>query len=120
MNPSASRLCIYSFVCNGTEVETEWFISTQDCALLHIAALLYAEVSSERLFGFVEPWSFNRLLAIYRKQYPGRKFPEDVKEVPDGVKAPIGRAGEILGWVKEGKSWDTLEEAVKEMCAQFV
>jgi hypothetical protein len=40
--------------------------------------------------------------------------------VDDGVVAPTERAEEVLGWVKEGKGWDPLDKAVKEMCVQFV
>ncbi|KAF2678484.1 dihydroflavonol-4-reductase, partial [Lentithecium fluviatile CBS 122367] len=104
----------------GKVIAPQYFISTQDCSLLHIAALLYADVSSERLFGFAERWNFNQLLAIYRVQYPERKFPEDVEGlVDDGVRAPTQRAEEVLGWVKDGKGWGGLEGAVREMSEQF-
>lgn len=99
---------------------TEWFVSTQDCALLHIAAAIYDEVSSERIFAYAEPWDFNKVLAIMRKAYPDRKFPDDVTLAgPDMVKPPRERAEEVLRWIKGGKGWDSLEESVKEAIAQW-
>ncbi|KAF2644862.1 dihydroflavonol-4-reductase [Massarina eburnea CBS 473.64] len=103
-------------------LQPQYFISTEDCALLHISALIYAEVGPERVFGFAAPWDFNQLLAVYRKEYPTRTFPDDVPGlVTDGTKPPRERAEEVLKWVKEGgEGWDSLEKSVKEMAEQFV
>lgn len=93
----------------------QWFISLRDDALLHISALIHSDVSRERLFGCAERWSHNQVLAIYRKKYPGRKFPEDVEGLGvDRVVAPTARAEDVLGWVK-GSGWDGLEESVVAM-----
>lgn len=103
-----------------TNQTPEYFISTQDCAILHVSALLHSEVSSERLFGFAERWNFNQLLAIYREMFPDRKFPADVEGlVEDETVVPTERAEEVLGWLKEGKGWDSLDSAVREMSEQF-
>lgn len=99
---------------------TEYFISTEDCALLHIAALIFSDVSSERIYGFAQQWDFNKILAIYRETWPDKKFPEDATiEAADGVKPPRERAEEVLRWVKNGEGWDNLDKAVKEMGEQF-
>jgi hypothetical protein len=106
-------------VCRSLQ-HIEYFVSNQDCALLHVAALLYSDVTSERLFGFAQRWNFNQLLAIYRKEYPDREFPDDVEGlVDDGVKVPSERAEEVLRWVKGGSGWDGLYQSVKEMGEQF-
>ncbi|KAF2244429.1 dihydroflavonol-4-reductase [Trematosphaeria pertusa] len=109
-----------NFELIGKVITPQYFISTQDCAVLHIAALIYSDVASERLFGFAERFDFNKILAIYRKLYPDKKFPEDVPGlVDDGVKVPSERAEEVLRWVKDGEGWTRLEDAVGEMSAQF-
>lgn len=61
------------------------------------------------------------MLAIYRKAYPDRKFPDDVPGlVEDLTEPPTARAEEILRWIKEdGKGWDSLESQVVEMAEQF-
>ncbi|KAF1959651.1 dihydroflavonol-4-reductase [Byssothecium circinans] len=99
----------------------QWFISTEDCALLHISALVHSEINHERVYGFAAPWDYNKVLAIYRKEYPERTFPEDIPGlVDDSCKPPREMAEEVLRWVKNGKGWDSLEKAVKEMAEQFV
>jgi hypothetical protein len=82
---------------------------------LHISALIHSDVGNERLFGFIERWDYNKMLAIFRKHYPEKRFPEDVEHPGDDkVKAPIARAEEVLRWVK-GRGWDGLEESVVAM-----
>lgn len=97
-------------------IPPQWFISVQDTALLHISALIHAEVNGERLYGCAERWNWNSLLAIYRKVVPVRDFPADVEgQGMDRVVVPRERAEEVLGWVKGG-GWDGLEGSVGEMC----
>ncbi|PVI06099.1 dihydroflavonol-4-reductase [Periconia macrospinosa] len=116
--PFENNVEVFSYLSTG--LKPQWFISTQDCALLHIAAAIYAEVSSERIFGYAEQWDFNKLLAIMREAYPDRKFPDDISiDGPDMVKPPRERAEEVLRWIKGGKGWDGLEESVKELIAQW-
>lgn len=83
--------------------------------MLHVAALTYEDVKSERLFGYAERFNFNDLLAIYRKTYPDKKFKDDIEGLGrDMVVAPTARAEEVLKWIK-GSGWDGLEESVVAM-----
>ncbi|KAF1841928.1 NAD(P)-binding protein [Cucurbitaria berberidis CBS 394.84] len=101
-------------------IDPQWFISPVDTALLHVSALIYSEVNSERLYGFAEPWNFNQLLAVFRKLYPQKTFPEDVDGLgTDRMSVPNQRAEEVLGWVK-GAAWDGLEESLTQMSANWV
>jgi hypothetical protein len=101
-------------------VRPQWFISNVDCALLHVSALIYSDVNSERLFGFAEPFTFNKMLDLYRKLYPEKKFPEDTEDLGvDRMNVPNQRAEEVLYRVK-GAGWDTLEESLKEMTENWV
>jgi hypothetical protein len=101
-------------------VAPQWYISPVDSALLHVSALIYSDVSSERLFGFAEPWNFNEMLAVYRRLYPERSFPEDVEGLGvDRMSVPNERAEEVLRWVK-GEGWDSLEKSLKEMSEKWV
>ena len=104
----------------GKVITPQFYISTPDTALLHVAALLHPSVSSERIFGFAQKWDFNKLLAIYRKTYPDREFPADIPGLKDdGSVPPSERAEEILRCVKRGEGWDGLESKVVEMAEQF-
>ncbi|KAK7191423.1 hypothetical protein DPSP01_002974 [Paraphaeosphaeria sporulosa] len=102
-------------------ITPQFYISTQDCALLHVAALLNPSIASERIFGFAERWDFNKLLAVYRARYPERMFPKDLEGLVDDKSVPpSARAEEILKGVKEGgEGWDKLEDKAEEMAVQF-
>ncbi|KAF2828624.1 NAD(P)-binding protein [Ophiobolus disseminans] len=96
-------------------VPPQGFISLRDDALLHVSALIYEDVSGERLFGDAGRWNYNQLLAIYRQHYPEKSFVDDVEGLGDDkVRAPTARAEEVLRWVK-GSGWDGLEESVVAM-----
>ena len=97
----------------------QWFISTEDDALLHVSALIHSDVDSERVFGFAEPWNYNQMMDIWRKQYPGRKFADNIEGMGvDRMKVPNERAEELLRWVK-GAGWDSLEQSLKDMAENW-
>ncbi|KAF1947804.1 dihydroflavonol-4-reductase [Clathrospora elynae] len=100
-------------------VSPHWFISPVDTALLHVSPLIYSDIQSERLFGFAAQYNFNQMLAIYRKLYPERKFPEDIEGLGvDRTSVPNLRAEEVLRWVK-GAGWDDLEKSLGEMSVDW-
>jgi nucleoside-diphosphate-sugar epimerase len=101
-------------------IQPQWFISPLDTALLHVSALIYGDVASERLFGLAETFTFNQMLAIFRRLYPQRKFPEDTQDSGvDRMIVPNQRAEEVLRWVK-GAGWDSLESSLKVMSEDWV
>lgn len=76
----------------------QWFVNTEDTALLHLAALTLEEVQNERLLAMAEPFSWKRIVEIL-----GRRFPERSKMVRqvDDAAVDIGhvdssRAAEVL------------------------
>lgn len=90
-------------------------MSPVDTALLHVAALIYSDVDSERLFGYAGTWNYNQMLAIFRKLYPKREFVADLEGVGvDRMSVPNQRAEEVLRWIK-GKGWDSFEASVANM-----
>ena len=98
----------------------QWYVHPVDCALVHVSALVYSDVDSERLFAFAEPWSYNQMMDIWRKLYPERKFLENIEGLGvDKMKVPNKRAEEVLMWVK-GAGWDSMEKGMKEMTENWV
>lgn len=98
----------------------QWYVHPVDCALVHVSALIYKDVGSERLFAFAEPWDYNKMLDIWRKLYPERKFPDPIEGLGvDKMEIPNKRAEELLTWVK-GAGWDSLEKGLKEMTESWV
>lgn len=100
-------------------IPPQWYISPIDCALLHISALIHSDVDGERIFGFAERWSYNQILAIFRKTNPDKTFPDDVEDQgEDRVTPPRERSEEVLKWVK-GSGWTSLEESIAAMTREW-
>lgn len=84
---------------------------------MHVAALVNTQVKNERIWGFAQPFTWNGILAILRRLYPGKTLPEDLlaSEV-SGMSVPNKRGEQLL---KEmfNKGWVSLEDSVKENVA---
>ncbi|KAL9941454.1 hypothetical protein ACHAQF_003640 [Verticillium nonalfalfae] len=91
----------------------EYFVDVQDDALLHCAAVLHPDVQSERVFAFAEPVNGDKVLAVLRKLYPSRSFPDNFRAEEDLTDiAPRKRAEALLRDLgREG--WTSLEESIK-------
>ncbi|KAL5313497.1 hypothetical protein ACEPPN_019230 [Leptodophora sp. 'Broadleaf-Isolate-01'] len=117
---STSRLIFNLWNGTVTEEMAEFFVDAQDMALLHVAAAIHPDVQEERLFGFSQPFNWNIILNILRKQNPQRTFPEDFQAGQDLSEIqPRVRAEQLLRDM--GKSgWTSLEESIrmntKELC----
>ncbi|KAJ7615669.1 hypothetical protein DFH06DRAFT_1286152 [Mycena polygramma] len=56
----------------------QWFVNVADTARLHVAALIDPACNGKRIFAYAEPFNWNDILGVLRKQNPGREFLEDV------------------------------------------
>ncbi|GJC83246.1 aldehyde reductase 2 [Colletotrichum liriopes] len=94
-------------------VNAEYAIDVQDDGLLHVAAAILPDVKSERIFGFAEPFCWDDVLAILRKQFPNKKFHDNFagEPYPAIIIKPRDRAEELLK--RLGKSgWTSLEDSL--------
>ncbi|CAI6332443.1 unnamed protein product [Periconia digitata] len=92
----------------------QWFVDVEDSALLHVAAFTLPDVVSERLLAFAGRYSWNEILAIFRKEAPGREFADDVGEVKDRGTVDNKRAEEILRRLGKQEGFTPLEETIKK------
>lgn len=46
----------------------------RDTARLHVAGLVLPGVERERIYAWAEPWNFDQVLQILRKQHPQKEF----------------------------------------------
>lgn len=93
---------------------TEWFVDVQDCARLHVAALLHQGIVNERIFAWAEPFNWNVVLAKLRKLYPQRKFVGDTEGLwlDLAIVEPATRGEGLLREMgREG--YTTLEESLR-------
>ncbi|KAI9163923.1 Aldehyde reductase 2 [Paramyrothecium foliicola] len=73
------------------------FIHVSDTAALHFAAAVLPDVKEERVFGFAGHYTWNGILAILRRNFPDKTFPEDFESngLPYEVR-PRARAVQLL------------------------
>lgn len=91
----------------------QYYVNVQDNARVHVAAIIFEDVAGERLFTFAHPYTWNSILAIFRKLYPQRKFIDDIPDIGrDLSKVANERAEELLK--RFGlPGWTNLESSVK-------
>lgn len=91
------------------------YINARDVALMHVAAILDPEVQNERIFAWGGAFSWNELLAIFRKLHPEHKFIEDFPaegRLMWSVDDSLGRRLMKKWGGQEG--WTSLEQTIKE------
>ena len=90
-----------------------WYVDVNDTARLHVAALLSKAIQNERIFAFAAPYTWNEILAVMRKAYPSREFPDDIPGVEKStLQVPTEQGEQLLKDVFGRDGWSTLEETV--------
>lgn len=76
-------------------------------------------MKNERLFSFAHPYTWNDILAVFRKLYPNRKFIDDTPNLgQDLSRVANGRAEELVrrfglpGWTSLEESVDAVTETL--------
>ncbi|KAI0169146.1 aldehyde reductase [Hypoxylon sp. FL1284] len=88
------------------------YVDVRDDAAVHVAALVYADVAGERLFAFSAPFNWSDLLRIAKKNFPDRRFGDEIPgEGKDLSKVANERAEQLLERLT-GHGWRSLEDAV--------
>jgi len=97
----------------------QYYIDVRDTGRLHVAAAKYPDVENQRLFGWVEPYNWNKVLAVLREIRPRHQFPEDVPGLGEDMsKVSTVKEEELLhrmgrsGWTKLP---EILEDSLKSM-----
>jgi hypothetical protein len=78
----------------------EYFVDVEDVAILHLIALINPDVKSERVFAYAEPWNWNQMLAIFRKNFPDKKFHDDFPGIGKDI-TTIAQRDRAVGLLKE-------------------
>ncbi|KAI9698119.1 MAG: hypothetical protein M1836_004121 [Candelina mexicana] len=95
----------------------QWFVNVEDCARLHVIALLDPDVRSERIFAFAGKFNWTDIIGILRKLRPDNKLlPEppanEGRDLSDVVLAP--RAEQLLKNFFARSSWVGLEQSLAD------
>lgn len=92
----------------------QYYVNVQDTARVHVGALIYPDVDSERLFDFAHPFNWNDMLAVFRKLYPDHHFMQDMPDLGQDLSTVAnGRAEEIVK--RFGRpGWTSLEASIRD------
>jgi nucleoside-diphosphate-sugar epimerase len=92
----------------------QYFVNAQDNARVHVSALIYPDVQNERLFAFADTYTWNDILTIFRKLYPGRKFIDDIPNLGKDLSKVANQRAEELVKRFGRPGWTSLEETIKD------
>ena len=92
-------------------------VNVKDTARLHVAALLDPDVQNERILAFAYPFNWNDILAVLRKIYPDRKFPDDIENAPRDLSMLDNSREASLLKAFGRPGFTSLEETVRENTA---
>ncbi|KAF7370337.1 NAD(P)-binding protein [Mycena sanguinolenta] len=87
-------------------------VDVRDVASIHLAALLSTSMQEKRIWAAAHRFEINDILAIWREEFPERKFVEDFK-LPSQPKITLDLAeSKELLRAFEGRSWFPFKESV--------
>jgi nucleoside-diphosphate-sugar epimerase len=92
----------------------QWFVDSEDVALLHLAALTLGDVQHQRLIAFGHPFTWGEIIDIFKKLAPEREFMNRFEEQPDLGTVDNAKEIEILKRLGRKDGFKTLEESIGE------
>ncbi|KAF2165925.1 hypothetical protein M409DRAFT_23656 [Zasmidium cellare ATCC 36951] len=95
----------------------QWFVNVEDCAKLHIAALLDPSLNHQRVFAFAEPIKWTKVIEILRELAPkNAKIPNPPPDELDDLSEikPRDKAEKILREFWGLKGWTGVEESIRD------
>ncbi|CAH0048067.1 unnamed protein product [Clonostachys solani] len=90
----------------------QYFVDVQDVGRLHVIGALFEKVKDQRLFGYADRFSWDKILDILRKQEPNRKFPDNFLGGEDPHEFPPRHKAEQLLKELGLPGWTSLEDCV--------
>lgn len=84
-----------------------------------MGALLDSMVEGQRIFGYAEPYTWNELLAIFRRKYPDLVFMDDIPDQGQDL-SRVANEGAIEILKRMGRTGfvpleDTIDAAVQQI-----
>ncbi|KAL6355759.1 hypothetical protein LRP88_09342 [Fusarium phalaenopsidis] len=115
-HPSTSGFLVFLWQNQNLEILKQFdprhFVDVQDTGILHVAAAVHPDVKGERIFAFAEPFNWDKVLDILRKQNPGVKFINNFQADQDLTEIkPKARAEQLLRDLGR-PGWTSLEDGI--------
>jgi hypothetical protein len=95
-------------------LHSEHYVNAQDTGLIHLGALTLPSVAGQRLWAAAAPYTLNEILAIFRKLYPSRTFPEDSEPSQDLTLIDRSKGEAILRQLGQ-EGWQSLEVSIEQI-----
>lgn len=122
--PSTAGLVRMLFKGQGLDVlqwiQPQYHCDCADVGRLHVAALLHPEAINERLLGYASRWNWNDILALFRKWFPSKTFPEDMELGRDISSVKDERSRKLLKDVYGQDNWVPLEQSIRSLVDSFI
>jgi nucleoside-diphosphate-sugar epimerase len=96
-----------------TGVRPQRFVDTKDLGWLYVATLITPGVNGERIWGFGERFSYQRVAEILRELEPEKKIPILPDDGWDQTEVPNQRSEGLLQGVT-GHGWAKLEDSISD------
>lgn len=94
-------------------IGSQYWVSVEDIARLHVAGVMLEDVKNERLFGFTDKYTYNGFLEEMKKIDPKRTLPDPVADPGrDLSTVENGRAEEVLKLIGR-PGWEDFEETFR-------
>lgn len=95
-------------------MDSEYFVSVEDTALVHLGALTLPSIVNSRLWTVSGTYNWDEVLDVFRKLHPSRKFMDNFQSGHDLTKIDNFKATEILKQLGHDR-WTGLEESVERL-----
>ncbi|KAM5347337.1 hypothetical protein ACJ41O_010342 [Fusarium nematophilum] len=123
-HPSTSGWIAQLFAGSLTPIHTtfgpQYFIDVQDVGRLHVASAILPDVKEERIFASAERFSMDKILGIFRKNFPGRKFLDDFNGGDDPNEIKLQARAEAILRNLGRQGWVPLEDSMLATVADLV
>lgn len=98
-------------------VPPQYFVNVRDTARLHVIAMIDPACDGERIFAFAKPFTFNDVLAVFRRLKPGKGFAEDREGFGEDLSRIPNEEAEALLVKHYGRGFVGFEETIAENIA---
>ena len=97
----------------------QYFVDVRDTARLHVIALTDPTCKNQRLFSFAAPFNRVDVLAVFRRLFPERTFPQDRDDTGKDLSQIPNEDAEALLKKHYGKGFTGLEETLTAVTATY-
>ncbi|CAG8979338.1 hypothetical protein HYALB_00002463 [Hymenoscyphus albidus] len=114
LNISTAALPIKLLKGEAVQYPPCWFVDVEDVGLLHVAATIEEDVKGERIFGYADKFTWNRVLRALRTIFPDRKIIDDYtdEKIQEITTVSTERSIELLKRMGQD-GWTSLEKSIE-------